>query len=111
MTFIEIICALVIFGLFMFGFSQAFFPLYNAWETALEEYRIAHTIRFIAESFEHECKRPDRNLERWKSAVAAAKELESYEITELKQGDELRAFRLTCIVSGEALEVIGVCAP
>jgi heme-degrading monooxygenase HmoA len=65
----------------------------------------------VAESFERECAAPDRNIERWKQAMKVVKELEGYEITELWQGETLRALRLTCVVSGETLEALGLWTP
>ena len=111
MTFIEVIAALVIFGLFLAGISQVFLPLYTAWDTAVKEYSAALTIKFIAESFQNECAKPDRNIEKWKRDVSAAKELEAYEIVELMKEDALWALKLICIISGEYLEIIGVCTP
>jgi hypothetical protein len=111
MTFIEILTALVIIMLFLFGFSQAFLPVYYAWGRALEEYKAANTIQFISESFKKECAKPDRNIGNWENSITVAKELESYVIDELWQGDVLRALRLTCIISGERIEVIGLCTP
>jgi Tfp pilus assembly protein PilV len=111
MTLIEVIASLVIFGLFIFGFSQAFLPVYNAWDTAVKDSRTARTAHFIAKSFQLECAKPDRSIERWKKAVSAAKELENYEIIELRKGDILWALKLTCSISSERLEIIGVCTP
>ena len=111
MTFIDAISALIVFGIFIVGFSQAFLPLYNAWDTATGEYRTAQTIYFITESFRHECLKPDRNMEHWKKATSSAKELESYEITELRKGDVLVALKLRCIISQKHLEIIGMCTP
>ena len=111
MTYIDLVTALVLLIFFFFGFSQAFLPTYTAWEAAIAEYRTAKTIRFIAESFRRECEKEDRNIESWKKQVSAAKELESYEITELWQGDILRALKLVSIISGEPVEIIGVCTP
>jgi hypothetical protein len=111
MRFIDAIIAILIFGVFLFGFSQGFMPVYNAWKNATEEYYSAHTIHFIAETFKNECAKPDRNMENWKNAIAAAKELESYEIIELKQGNVLRALMAVCIIAGESLEIIALCSP
>ena len=108
MTFTDVITAMVIFSLFIFGFSQAFLPAYNAWDRAAKEYRTAKTIYFIAESFKQECGKPYRNMENWKEAVRVAKEMDSYEITELFKEDALWALKLTCAISGEYLEIIGV---
>ena len=111
MTFIDVITALIIFGFFSSGFSQVFLPAYNAWNTAAEEYQTAYSIHFVTESFRQECARPDRNTDNWRNTVAAVKELEYYEITELRHGEALWALKLTCVISGEHLEVIGVCIP
>ena len=111
MTFIDLVTAIIILGLFFFGFSQALLPAYTAWEAAMAEYRTAKTILFVAESFRRECEKPGRNIENWKKQVAASKELESYEITELWQGGVLRALKLFSVISGEQLEVIGLCTP
>lgn len=111
MTFIDVITALVILTFFFFGLSMSFHPAYTAWNNAMTEYRTAQTIHFIAESFKNECERTDRNIERWERTVAAAKELEEYVITELKEGEIVRALRAVCIISGERVEIIGLCTP
>lgn len=111
MRFIDVFVSLLILNVFLFGFAGAFLPAYNAWNRATAEYRSAHTKRFIAESFRAECIKPDRDIENWKKRVSVAKELESIEITELKRGDVLLALKLVCIISGERLEIIGLCAP
>jgi hypothetical protein len=111
MTFIDVLTALVIIGLFFFGLSQVFLPTRNAWESAMNEYTTAHSIYFIAESFLRECENPDRDLESWKRAISVVKELETYDITELLKEDILWALMLTFTISGEHLEVIGVCMP
>jgi len=111
MTFSNLITALAITGYFLIGFSQLFLPSYTAWNTAMAEYRSARSLHFIAESFRRECEKPDRNIENWKKAVSITKELESYEITELWQGDMLRALKLISIISGKHVEIIGACAP
>jgi len=111
MTFIEVIASLVIMSLFLFGFSQAFLPAYHAWAAAMRTYQTAHTIAFVAQSFKAECAKNDRNIERWKNMVSAYKELEHYEITEYWQGEILRALKAMCIISGEPVEIIGLCTP
>jgi len=108
MTFINVITALVILGLFFSGFSQVFLPAYTAWDNAMMEYRTAKTIRFIAESFRQECGNSNMNIENWKKQVSVAKELESYQIIELWQGDILRALKLVSVISGERIEIIGL---
>jgi hypothetical protein len=102
---------LVITALFLFGFSQAFLPVYYAWGRAVEEYKTAGTIRFISESFKNECEKSGGDITEWEKTITVAKELEGYDIEELRQGDILRALRLTCIISGERVEVIGLCTP
>jgi len=111
MNLIDAIVALVILGLFLFGFSQIFLPAFNEWGRAASEYYAAHTIQFIAESFKKECANPYRNMEKWKKTVSAAKELESCEITELKKEDELYALKAACIIAGERIEILGLCKP
>jgi len=111
MTFIEMICALIIMGFFLFGFSQVFLPAYNAWEKAVKKYQTAQSIYFIAESFKMECAKPDRNIERWKQTVSTAKELEQYDFYEYWQENILRAIKLTCFISNEKIEIIGLCTP
>ena len=109
MTYIDAIMAIIILGFFLFGFSQAFLPGYTEWNRATKEYYTAHTIHFIAESFKIECAKPFPNMENWIRNVSAAKELESYEIIELKQDDELVAYKAICTIAGERLEIIGLC--
>ena len=108
MTLIDVITALILLSVFLFGFSGAFFPVYEMWNRAMAEYRNARTIHFITESFKNECAKTDRNIENWKKNVIVAKELENYEVKELKQGDVLRALKLTFFISGERLEIIGL---
>lgn len=107
MTFIDAIIALLIMGAFLIGFSQAFMPVYSAWNKATAEYNTAKTINFVAESFRNECSKKDMAIENWKKTVASAKELESYGITELRLEDEPFALKLMCVISGERLEIIG----
>jgi len=111
MTFIETITALIIISFFLFGFSQAFFPAYDAWNRAMRTYQAAKTTDFIAKSFKTECVKPDRNIESWKKAVSTAKELEHYEIIEYRQDGVLRALKAICVISGETIEIIGLCTP
>ena len=111
MTIIEAITALILLSVFMFGFSQAFMPAYNAWNKAVAEYNTAHTIHFVAESFRKECLSNDPGMERWKRIVRVAKELESYEISELWREEELWALKASRVISGERIEIIGLCAP
>jgi uncharacterized protein YukE len=93
----------------MFGFSQAFIPAYNAWNNATKEYNTAYTIEFIAKSFRQECAKLNPNMEKWKKTVSVARELESCEVKGLRHEDELRAFKASCVISGEYLEIIGLC--
>ena len=111
MTFIETLIALIITGFFLVGFSQAFIPAYQAWGRATATYQTARTMEFIAQSFKDECAKPDRDMERWKRTVSIAKELEQYELTEYWQGGVLRALKASCIISGEPIEIIGLCTP
>jgi hypothetical protein len=111
MTFIESLTALILISFFLVGFSQAFMPAYNAWNRAIITYQTAHTIEFIAKSFKAECVKPDRNIENWKKTVSTARALEHYEITEYWQDGILRALKASCIISGEVIEVIGLCTP
>ena len=111
MTFIDILTGLIIFSIFIFGFSQAFLPVFNAWEYAAKEYQTANSIHFISESFVKECARKEPSIESWEKAAAIVKELENYEITELLKDDILIALKLTCTISGENFEIIGACIP
>ena len=111
MTFIDAITAVVILVVFLTGVSQAFLPAWAAWEKAQAEYRTAQTLRFIAETFKSECAKPDRNMENWKKKIDAARELESLEIIEMREGEELRAIKARCFIGGECFEIIGLCGP
>jgi len=111
MSLIDVVTALVILSLFLFGFSQIFLPVFNEWRKAASEYYAAHTIKFIAESFRKECAKPYRNMDEWKKNVSVAKELESCEITELRNGDTLYALKAACIIAGEHIEILGLCKP
>jgi len=111
MTFAEVITSFIILSLFFIGFSQIILPAYEAWNDATNDLKIAKTIYFISESFKKECAKPDRNIDNWKKNVSIAKELEEYEIIELIQDDVLRALKMVCIISGERIEIIGLCTP
>ena len=111
MTFVDVITALAVMCIFLIGFSQIFLPAYTAWGKARAEYDSAKTIHFVAESFRKECARQDRNIDRWKKTVAVAKELEACEIAEIRQEDVVYALKAICLISGERLEIIGLCAP
>ena len=111
MTFIDAIAALVILGFFLAGFSQAFIPAMTAWEEAMWQYRTAKTIEFIAGTFRRECGKPDRDIENWKRQVSVAKELEGLFIEEIWKEEVLLALKAVCVISGEAIEVIGLCEP
>ena len=111
MTFAEVITALLILSFSFVGFSQVFLPAHTAWHNAMFDLRTAKTINFISESFKNECIKPDRNIGNWKKAVSVARELEDCEITEIKQGEIFRALKAVCIISGERIEIIGLCTP
>jgi hypothetical protein len=111
MTFIEVIAAIIIAGFFFMGFSQVAMPAYAAWDNAMSDLKTAKTIQFIAESFKNECAKPDRNMDNWKNAVSVANELDGCEIIEMMQGDIVRALKAICTISGERIEIIGLCTP
>ena len=111
MTFIDIITAALILVVFFVSLSPAFLPAWRAWEKAKNEYRTGQTIRFIAESFRIECAKPDRDMENWKRTISTARGLESLEIIEMREGEELRAIKARCVICGEYIEIIGLCAP
>jgi hypothetical protein len=111
MTFTELIAGIVIFSLFIAGFSASFFPALEAWNRASNEYRLARSIDFVAASFRKECAKANRNMESWQKAVSAVKELDSCEIGEIRQDGVLRALKLSLSMGGVPLEVIGLCTP
>jgi type II secretory pathway pseudopilin PulG len=111
MTLIDVIVAMLILSVFFAGFSQIFLPAYNAWNIAVSEYNTAHTLQFLAESFRKECAKPVFNTENWNKIAATAKELESFEISELWREGQLVALKAVCIVAGEHLEIVGLCIP
>ena len=111
MTFVDTITATAIIVVFLTGVSPAFILARNAWEKAETEYRTGQTLRFIAESFKSECAKPDRDMENWKKTIAAAREVEILEITAMREGEELRAIRASCVIRGEYIEIIGLCKP
>jgi len=111
MHLIDAVVALIVLGLFLFGFSQIFLPAFNEWSRAASEYYAAHTIQFIAESFKKECAKPHPNMKKWKETVSAAKELQSCEITELIKEDKLYALRAACVIAGEQIVILGLCKP
>ena len=109
MTFIDAISATFVLVVFLGGFSPALLPAWRAWEKAEAEYRTGRTIHFIAESFKSECAKPDRDIDNWKKTTSAARELESLEIIEMREGEELRAIKARCVIGGEYIEIIGLC--
>ena len=111
MTYTDAITALLILALFLFSSSQLLLPAYTAWKKAADEYNNVKTINFISESFKNECAKPDRNIEKWKEIVSSEKKLESCEITELKQGEKVKALKAICVISGERFEILALCTP
>ena len=111
MTFVDVVTATAILVVFFSGLSQSYLPAFRAWEKAEAEHRKGQTIYFVAESFRGECAKRDRNIENWKRIIAAAKELESVEIIEMREGEELRAIKAKCVIGGEYVEIIGLCTP
>jgi hypothetical protein len=102
---------LVILFLFFSSFSQAAYPLVKALNSSMTEYRTVRSTAFVASSFRNECGRKDRDLERWKTAVSAVREMESCAIEELWDGTVLRALRARCVIAGRQVEIIGLCEP
>ena len=111
MTFVDTICAAVILVVFLTCFCQALLPARAAWRSAEAEHRTGQAIYFIAGSFRSECAKSDRSMERWKKTVAVTRELESCQLIEIKQGEALRAIKALCVISGEHIEIIGLCTP
>jgi hypothetical protein len=111
MTFTDIIAGIIIFSLFLIGFSQVLFPVIHAYEDALSDYRISRSIEFISSSFKKECIKKNRDMEAWKKVVSAVTELQSCEILELRQGSRVMALKADCIIAGEQIEIIGLCTP
>ena len=111
MTLIDVIAATAIIVVFLTGFSGALLPAWRAWEEAEAELRTGQTIHFIAESFRSECAKPDRNMEKWREMAALSRGIEGIELSEMKQGELVRAFRAACVIGGEHIEIMGLCAP
>jgi hypothetical protein len=111
MTFIELIITLAIITLYTTGISGTVRNIYNGWERGNAAYQTARSIEFIAKSFRNACANENGNIEEWKIIVSSVKELESYEIIEYWQDNELRALRASCVVRGETVDIIGLCKP
>jgi hypothetical protein len=111
MTFTDVIAALIIMSLFLVGFSQASEPVLTSWENAVREYRSARSIEFVAKSFRNELAKEDWDIERWKKAVSVVPELQNYDFTEYERDGSIRAVKLSCVISGEPIEIIGHCGP
>ena len=109
MTFTDVIVSVVILGLFLSGFSQTFLPVYKARERIIREYKNVNAIRFISESFTVECGKTKPDIENWKRMAGSINELESLRVTEIMRDDLLYALKAVCVVSGENIEIIGVC--
>jgi hypothetical protein len=111
MTYIELAVSFIVLSLFFAGFGQAALPVFGAWNRAAAEYRNARALEFVAESFRQECRKKAGDIGRWEKAVSIVPQLESYTIEELRgHGDEL-ILRLTCVVGGEKIEVLGLREP
>jgi hypothetical protein len=111
MTLTDVIAGIVIFLLFISGFSQAALPALKAWNRLSLEYQHIRSVSFVSDSFRKECGKTGRDLGKWKHDISAVRFLETVEITELWQGDILRALKLNCVIGGEQFESIGLCAP
>jgi hypothetical protein len=111
MNFIDTVAALLILGIFFSGASGVFLPVYKAYKDVSAQYSGAKSIHFIAESFKDECAKPDRNMENWKKAVAAVKELESCEISEITKAGKTLALKASCVIQGEHVEINALCGP
>jgi hypothetical protein len=111
MTYIEIVLALTVFYFFAAGLGSAAIPVFEAWSKAETEYANARAAAFVADSFRQECGKKYRNIENWKKAVSIVPQLGGYEIQELRDGGRIWAFKLSCVVGGEPVEVLGECAP
>ncbi|GHU16121.1 hypothetical protein FACS1894163_04880 [Spirochaetia bacterium] len=111
MTLTDLIAGTTIFLLFISGVSQAALPLLNTWNRLSFEYQNIRSISFVAESFRKECKKPARNMDKWKQDISIVRGLDSMEITEIRQGEILRALKLSCLIGGDQFESIGVCTP
>jgi len=110
MTYIETLSAIIILSLFFAGFSQVFLPAYSSWDNAVQELSEAKSIEFAAQSFRNECAKPDRNIDIWKKAVLPASGLGDLQVTEIAKDGKVIALRAVFTVSGERIEVIGLCA-
>jgi len=111
MTFTETIVSLIIIGLFAAGVSQIIMPIYKTQNKIINEYRTINAIDFICQSFKQECLKSNRDINKWKIMAGSINELENCAVTELRQSGILRALKLTCVISGENIEVLGVCTP
>jgi hypothetical protein len=111
MTFTDLIAGTVIFLLFIAGFSQAALPLLKTWNGLSFTYQHVRSVSFVESSFRKECEKPKRDIEKWKHDISAVRGLESAEITEIRQGDIVRALRLDCVIAGEYFQSIGLCTP
>ena len=100
MSFIDVVAAFFILSFFFSNLSQLFLPVYKAYSEAAAQYSNARSIYFIAESFKNECAKPDRNIENWKIAISAVKQLESCEISEIRKAGNLHALKAACVISG-----------
>ena len=111
MNFIEIITALALSIMFIFGFSQVFLPVFVSWNAAMNEYRMAGDIEFIFQSFKNECSKIKPDMNDWKNSIAGVKGLEFCEINELWKNPDTRALKAVCGISGEYIEIVGLCTP
>ncbi len=109
MTLIDALVGTAILVFFFTGFTQVAFPVLEAWNRSNIEYREAKSLEFVAGSFRNECAKEDRNIKEWEKAVSVTKELTGYDIEELKEGGELVAMRLTCMIGSGHYEIIALC--
>ena len=111
MNFTNLISALIVISIFLFGFSQIMLPAYNLWENSISGYRTTKAIHFLSESFKNECEKSNRNMENWSRSISSVKELDSYIISELWKEEELWALKAIFVISGEQIEVLGSIKP
>jgi type II secretory pathway pseudopilin PulG len=111
MTYLEIMAALIVLSVFAAGAGPAVFPAFLAWNRAEREYAAAHALSFVADSFRAECGRQDRDMERWKKTALTVPLLEDYAIDKLRTDGVVWGFKLSAMIDGERIEVLGECAP
>ena len=111
MNLTDVLVSVVILALFFTGFIPLCIHAMKSWDSLMKEFKTVNTIRLVSDSFKSECAKPKHDMEEWKKMMGSLGELQNYKITEIVQGNILRALKLDCVIAGENIEIMGLCTP